>query len=678
MKQLLIEIGSEELPARFVTGGISLLKDALTKLLNESSIEYGEIAEYATPRRLTLLIDNVAEQQEDRTIESLGPPKKAAYDSDGKPTRAATGFAKSLNIEVEDLVIKSTERGEYVSATVEKKGRSTISVLSEALPVLITSLQLPKSMRWGSSPLKYFRPIQWILAILGKDIIPFELGSIKSSNITYGHRFLSPVFIKINEPSSYLPSLKQNHVIADSSERKSIITEGIKKLELSARCKIHEDEDLLNHVTNLVEHPTAVLGNFEDKYLDLPKELLIIVMKNHQKYFSMEDDEGRMKSTFVVVSNMNQDVNDTVKIGAERVLRARLEDARFYFIEDQKQPLQNYVDELKTVTFQEKLGSVHDKVLRISSVCSFLADELNLPLKEKLTRASMLCKADLVTGVVGEFPELQGYMGMTYALNSDEDKDIASAIHEHYLPKFSGDSLPSGQIGTLVSIADKIDNIASFFHLGMIPSGSEDPFALRRQAAGIINILQDGDYPFTLNKLISKALKQLDHSEEKRTALTKDIVQFFSQRLEGIFQAQGYSHDLIKAVLSTETITLNDVKHRINVLSEFKKSPEFPALLAAAKRVSNILAKEQPGQLNEALLKESAELDLCKTTNEVASNLVSSNYKSLFNLEKPVNQFFETILVMDKDPQVKDNRLALLANVRAAFNSLADFSNILE
>ncbi|MBI4681567.1 MAG: glycine--tRNA ligase subunit beta [Nitrospirae bacterium] len=678
MKPLLIEIGSEEIPARFISRGLALLKEDVIQLLEKSSIKSGAISEYSTPRRVTLLVDSVAEQQDDRAIEYLGPPKKAAYDADGNPTKAASGFARSLNINVTDLMIKKTDRGEYVSATIEEKGKPTADVLSETLPKLISSLQLPRSMRWGDGTLKYFRPIQWILAMLGNEVIPFALDSIKSGNISYGHRFLSPSAIEINNPFSYLTSLKQNHVFADYYERRNKISEGILKIEASANCKVHEDPELLDIVTNLVECPTAVQGSFEDKYLSLPKELLITVMKTHQKYFSMEDREGNMKSSFIVISNMSSAVNNTVIKGAERVLRARLEDARFYYVEDRKKAFWDYVAELKKVTFQEKLGSLYEKTKRISSISSFISGLINPDLKEKIQRASMLCKADIVTGVVGEFPELQGYMGMTYAQISGEDSDIASAIFEHYLPRFAGDSLPSGEIGTIVSIADKMDNIASFFYLDMIPSGSEDPFALRRQAAGIINILQSNAYTLTINSLITSSLKTLETSEENRAKLTDRILQFFTQRLEGILLSQGHSYDIINSVLSVTELNFTDINQKIQSLSAMKKGPGFPALLMAAKRVYNILADVQPGEVNESLLSEPSEKELFSAAQKIKSKLSAGDFMVLYKLEGPINSFFNSVLVMDKNPQIKDNRLALLLSVKKSFDLLGDFSKIVE
>ncbi|MBI4849852.1 MAG: glycine--tRNA ligase subunit beta [Nitrospirae bacterium] len=678
MKTFLLEIGSEEIPARFVPRGLAILKDALVQFLNNASIEYGAISEYSTPRRLTIYIENVSEMQKNRTTETLGPPKKVAIDDKGNPAKAAIGFARSLNIGVEKLRTVQTERGEYIAATVEEKGRATKEVLSEELPKLISSLQLPKTMRWGDGSLRFFRPIRWVAAMLGGDVVPFDLDGIKSGDITYGHRFLSPEAIRIKDPSEYLSLLSKGGVIADHVERKKVISEGIKKIESGKNIRVHEDEELLELVTFLVEHPTPVLGSFEDKYLELPKELLITVMRTHQKYFSTEDMQGRILPNYIVVSNTRPENNDIVRKGAERVLRARLEDARFYFIEDREKPLWDYIEKLKKVTFQEKLGTLYDKVERVKSLCSFISDKLNFQQKEKLLRAAMLSKADLVTGIVREFPELQGCMGMIYAVNSGEDNEIANAIYEHYLPKSAGGSLPSGEMGTIISLADKVDNIASFFHLGLIPSGSEDPYALRRQAAGTINILQNKDYPLTVDMLVDSGLENLSVSPDRKVALSEQILQFFSQRLEGILSSQGHSYDLVNAALAAKNLNMKDLKYRIEALSELKKAPAFPALLMAAKRVYNILAKVQPGGVNETLLNEPSEKELFNTAGRVRDKIAGQDLNSLFEFEKPINTFFDSVLVMDKDERIKNNRLALLLSVKNVFHSLGDFSKIVE
>lgn len=678
MKPLLIEIGSEEIPARFIPKGLELLNDSFVQLFNQLSIDFGNIKEYATPRRLTIYVENVQETQKDRTIESLGPPKKVAFDSNGNPTKAAIGFATSLNIDVSRLTLKETERGEYVAATIEEKGRATIEILAEALPALICSLQLPKSMRWGDSSLRFFRPIHWILAILGNDIIPFELDGIKSSNISYGHRFLSPVAIKISEPSCYVSLLKQNHVIADPDDRKRLIMDNIRSFESSHDSKVHEDAELLDTVTNLVEYPTVVSGNFDDKYISLPEELLITVMKSHQKYFSVEGKDGTMMPSFIIVSNTKTDNNDTVRQGAERVLRARLEDARFYYNEDRKKPLGDYVEALKKVTFQENLGSLYKKAERISFLCRFISDTLHLNTGEKVQKAAMLCKADLVTGVVGEFPELQGYMGMMYALSAGEDREIAAAIYEHYLPRYAGDILPTDKIGSILSLSDKMDNIASFFYLDMIPTGSEDPFALRRQASGIINILQSQNYDVSLNVLIDRALQSLQDSDRERKKLSEKILHFFLQRLEGLFLSQGYSHDSINAALSLPTLNITDASQRLHIIANLKKEDAFPSLLTAAKRVYNILSRIQAVDVRENIFTDPSEKELFSAVKEVKDKLAARDFNALFKLEKPINSFFDSVLVMDKNPETKNNRLALLTAVKHCFDALGDFSKLVE
>lgn len=675
-KSLLLEIGSEEIPARFVLRGLTILKEELTNFLDSSSIEYGTVSEYATPRRLTIYIENIPDMQKDRIIETFGPPKKVAFDDKGHPTKAAIGFAKSLNVHVDKLQIVKTDRGEYVAATVEEKGKAAKDVLCNGLPKILSSLQLPKTMRWGNGSLRFFRPVRWIVAMLGSEILSFELDGTKSSNISYGHRFLSPDAFKIEDPSEYLPLLFKNCVTANHSERKQFILTGIEKIESKENLKVHEDEELVDTITFLVEYPTLVLGSFDDKYLTLPKELLITVMRTHQKYFSTEDKEGNILSSFIVVSNTKAENSNIVRKGAERVLRARLEDARFYYTEDQKTPLQDYTEKLKKVTFQEKLGSIYDKVERMKSLCSFIADKINFPSGEKLLRAALLSKADLVTGIVREFPELQGYMGMIYALNSGEDREIAAAIHEHYLPKSAGDALPSGEIGTIVSLADKIDNIASFFSLGLIPSGSEDPFALRRQAAGIINILQNNDYPLSVDTIIDKALENLLVASNEKPILTNQILQFFNQRLEGMLLSQGYSYDIVNAVLAVKGLNMKDLKCRVNALMMFKKEPSFPALLMAAKRVYNILVKAQPSTIDPEFLTNPAEKELYNAVRKVKDRVSGKDFIALFDLEKHINTFFDSVLVMENDAKTKNNRLALLFSVKNIFDALGDFSKI--
>jgi glycyl-tRNA synthetase beta chain len=677
MRPLLIEIGTEEIPARFIPIGIKALKNSVIKLLNDSFIDFSGIHEFATPRRLAILVEGVSEKQKDRNIELIGPPKKIAFDEQGKFTKAAIGFAKAQNVDVKDLKVIKKAHGEYISVIKEEKGRDTKEILEELLPKVITSIQFPKSMRWGRSKLRFARPIRWITALFGADVIAFEIDGLKSSNTTRGHRFLSPEPLEIKDPTTYPDILSDNFVIANHHERKDIILRQIRDTEKTMNFRIHEDNELLETVNFLVEYPNVILGDFDAEYLSLPKELLITTMKSHQRYFSVEDKNGNLLPYFIVVSNTRSENNEIIKKGAERVLKARLEDARFYYHEDQKKPLWDYVERLKEVTFQETLGSLYDKVNRIAFICSFIADILNLKNKEKLIRASMLSKADLVTGIVREFPELQGYMGMVYAKNSGEDDEIALAIYEHYLPRFSGDILPSSEISTITSLADKIDNIVSFFFLGLIPTGSEDPFALRRQAIAVLNILKHKDYPLKLDLLIEKALGGIESYPPARNQLKTKILSFFRQRLEGMLLEEGYSHDLIAAILSEGVLDIKDIERRIKILSKLIKSPDFPELLTAAKRVYNILGEIKTGKLNINLLTEPAEKELHHTLTYVQERLIETDFQALFELKDPINTFFDKVLVMDKNPEIRENRLALLSSVKKLFDILGDFSKIL-
>lgn len=695
---LLLEIGTEEIPARFISAGAELLKDSLVKVFEDAHIEFKNVSLYATPRRLAILVDSVSEKQKNREIVIPGPPKKISYDSEGRPTAAAIGFAKTNGVDVKKLKIIKTDRGEYVAAVIEEASRKTKDILAEALPKVLTSLHFPKTMRWGNGSMRFVRPIHWLTALFGENIIHFKIDGLKSGNKTRGHRFMSKGEIKISKPSDYLRKLADSHVIADPAERKKIILQGIKKIESVLRrtpkdessidCRIHADEELLDTVVYLTEYPTVILGNFESEYLHLPKELLITVMKNHQKYFSTEDKNGSLLPHFIVVSNTNSKNSRIVKNGAERVIRARLEDAGFYFNEDKKIPLRDYVEKLKKITFQEKLGSIYDKAERIASICLFMADMLNIQDREKIQRTAMLSKADLVTGIVREFPELQGYIGMIYAKESEEDNEVATAIYEHYMPKFSGDALPSSDLSSLVSIADKIDNIASFFCVGLIPTGSEDPYGLRRQAMGILNILADRDYPFSLDMLIDAALQGLEKhifspESSAKKELFEQIVRFFIQRLEGILLGEGYSYDTVNSVLLPDTASaagqsIKDIKKRINIIASMKKSQAFPDLLMAAKRVCNILVSTKSMELKQDLLIEDAEKELFSAVTKAKNKLIETDYKALFELKDPINTFFDKVLVMDKKQEIKENRLALLQSVRRIFDALGDFSKITE
>lgn len=709
---LLLEIGTEDLPARFIPAALQQLRQNTGSILKENRIVFSAIRTCGTPRRLTVIAEGVPERQDDSIKEIFGPSRKAAFDENGKPTKAAIGFAHSQGISVESLAIKKKEKGEYVAAVIEERGMSVNKILPDILKRIIFSLHLPKSMRWDYGNIRFVRPIRWLLALFDKDIISFEIDGIKSSNITRGHRFLSPAAFQIKEISGYKKLLANNYVVVDQDERRKIIADRMETLLSTFGERPMEDEELIETVVNLVEYPVPVLANFSENYLTLPQELLITVMKGHQKYFAVQDEEGRIKNHFVVVSNTSEENSGTVRAGAERVIKARFEDARFYFEEDRKKPLWQKVEALKYVTFHERLGSLYEKIERVTDVAVFIgtktgfceplrespSDFLNKALYEKeknssnrkiankwmLGRAGMLCKADLVTGVVREFPELQGIMGKYYALFDGEDAEVAEALQGHYMPLHSKGKLPQTQTGAIVSIADKIDNIASFFSIGLIPTGSEDPFALRRQALGIMAIIMERDYEISLRGLTERALENLAQIKGSIGA-EENILKFFQGRLETMFSDMGYSQDLVQSILFLSVDTrLSDIKERIDAIKKFKETGDYADFLTAVKRVNNIIPERVKDEVNEELLIEEHERILKREIDSAKSKLAellrgrdySGAIKILSSLTGHINEFFDHVLVMDKREEIKQNRLALLKEVWRIVLTVADFSKL--
>ena len=682
---LLLEIGTEEIPARFLSGAIQNLKENASVILRENYIEFAEIKTYATPRRLVLVAAGLPDQQASRTREIFGPPKRVAFDEGGDPTEAAVRFANSQGVKVENLIVKKKDKGEYVAAVVEEKGLAVKDLLPEVLKKIVLSIRFSKAMRWGNGSLRFARPIHWLLAMFDKDIMRFELDGVKSSNITWGHRFLSRGRFQIKEVSEFKNLLENNFVIVDQEQRRKIILEGIRRLAASAGGRPIEDEELIETVNFLVEYPFPVLCSFQKEYLELPKELLVTVMKDHQKFFAIKDEEGRLINHFIVISNTKKENEEIVRIGAERVIKARFEDAKFYFREDRKKNLNERIGELSKVIFQEKLGSLHKKTERIVSIAEFLSERLMPLAKEKILRAAWLSKTDLLTGIIREFTELQGVMGKYYALHDGEDSEIATALEEQYLPKHSGGTLPSTEIGAFLSVADKIDNIASFFCLGLIPTGSEDPFALRRQALGIIAIMLDKGYDISLKDLIDRALQNLASLFPLPEQTEEKISQFFEQRLEPVFSERGYDSDLIQSILSLSVDqTLKDVDGRLDALKRFKEEKAYNSFLLAIKRVHNILPGKTVPELRTDLLIEDAEKNLLEKLNFAKPNLsgflAEKKYYDaidlLSSLTDPINQFFDHVLVMDKREEIKQNRFALLREVWKTASTIADLSRL--
>ncbi len=681
---VLLEIGTEEIPARFMPGILKQLVDNTESRLKSLRIDYSEVRSLGTPRRSALIIKGLAERQRSEKRLVYGPPKNVAFDKEGNPTKAAIGFAKSQGVDPSDLKIGKKGKGEYVMVEVEDEGRSVRELLPELLKEVILSLHFPKSMRWGDGSLRFVRPIQWIMAVYEGDTVEFEIDGYQSGNKTYGHRFLSSQAVEIRNPDAYVETLRKLHVVVDHAERKEMILTELRELASREGGKVMEDEELLETVNFLVEYPRAVLCHFPEEYLYLPKELLITVMKDHQKYFAIEDESGRLMNGFIVVSNTGKDNEEAVRKGAQRVIKARFEDARFYYEDDLKRPLKERVEELKGVIFHEKLGSLYDKVQRIRSIALELAT-LVPEIEDKIERAAYLCKADLVTGVVREFPELQGLMGKYYAQKHGEDKEVAEALYEQYLPTHSGGELPTTDTGAILSISDRIDTIVTFFSIGLKPTGSEDPFALRRAALAIISILLGKGYEISIERLVDLALDNL--KEDNRTELREDVLNFFVQRLEALFLSEGYQHDIVQAVLAKTVVhPLHKVRRLLDATAGFKQLDEYNDTVVALKRVFNILKEEYPEDVQEALFETEHEGVLYKETLRLRETiyrcLENDDYNSAFSvipgIVKPINGFFDHVLVMDKDEKKRTNRLCLLQLLKNTVTVLLDVSKLQE
>ncbi len=686
LSSLLLEIGTEEIPARFLSPAMSMLRENTESIFEEYSIGFSEIKTYATPRRLALVVKGVPPFQKERVKEVYGPAKKAAFDESGAPTKAAKGFAQSQGVEVADLVIKKKDKGEYVVAVIRQKGVAVKDLLHEVLRRIILSLTFPKSMRWGNGNLRFARPIHWIVSLFSGETIVFEIDGIKSGNITKGHRFLSPGSFVIKEIASYIHLLENNYVILDPAERRRKIESGIDNLASSVEGSPVMDEGLLNTVTFIVEYPVPVLCSFPSDYLALPKELLITVMKDHQKYFAVGDADGRLKNFFIVISNTKDENSDTIRTGAERVIKARFEDARFYYEEDIKKPLHARIEDLKRVTFHDKLGSLYDKTSRVVRLASFLSERFCPGGKQDIVRAAWLCKTDLLTGVVGEFPELQGLMGKYYAMHDGERKDVAEAILEHYQPAYSGDKLPESGGGCIVAISDKIDNVVSFFAVGLTPTGSEDPFALRRQALGVISVLMEKGYDVSLKSLVLEAAGGLASGTPD---VTKEVLAFFVQRLEQLLSSQGHDIDIILSVIhfvESEGVSLSGVRERLLAIKSFKNESGYNKFLLAVKRINNIISTATDVKMRKDLLTAEQEKilfeNVMNTEPAVGALLGEKNYfdalKALSALTESINNFFDNVLVMDKREDIKLNRLALLRTIGSMVSKIADLSKLKE
>lgn len=681
---IIFEIGTEEIPARFIPSALERMKGDFSVLLNEQGISFKTAESYGTPRRLLLYVKDAAEKQVEKAVEVTGPAKAVAYDKDGAPTKAAIGFAKGQGIDVKELQIKKTDKGEYICALKKEGGRDTEGILTELLPRFLLKIDFPKSMYWDDKKVRFARPVRWLTALYGNKPIKFEVANVKSSNMSRGHRFMSPGAFVIGDKESYLHQLESNYVIVEPAKRRKMIIEQIEQIAKEKGGGVLKDEELIDTVTFLVEYPAAICGDFDKKYLELPKDILINAMKEHQKYFSIIDESEKLMPHFICIANTKAKDMDIVKKGNERVLRARLDDASFYFKEDRKKKLSDRTNDLKGVVFQEQLGTLYDKVQRDVALTEYLGPIIDAKLLEPAKRAAYLCKSDLLTGVVGEFPKLQGIIGREYALLDGEKKEAADAIYEHYLPRFAGDELPKTNAGIILSIADKIDNICGCFAIGLIPTGSQDPYALRRQGLGILQILLTKKIHISLIGLIENALSLLKDKAKKIEDAKKDALDFISQRMDNLLTSEGYRYDIVDAVLTAKFDDPYDCFLRIQALNKLKDEPYFEPLMISFKRVINIVPKDFKGAVDEKILKEPAEKELFKAykalKDDVSPLIKAYKYeealKRISGLKKEVDAFFDKVLVMDKDEGVKGNRLSLLKEIGLLFNIIADFSKI--
>lgn len=689
MNNYLLEIGVEELPSRFVNMAIEQLNEKSKKLLQENEIGFEDVKVYATPRRLSLIVEGLDEKQKDIQKEVKGPSVKIAYDDDKKPTKPLLGFMKSQNITEDDLIIKELKGTNYVFANISSIGRKSQEILAEIMPSLIRDINFPKNMRWGGKNIRFARPIRWIVSLLNMEVVPFDFERIPVGNKTKGHRFLGSSDITIDEVNNYEKLLEENYVILDQNKRREIIKYESTKIAKSLGGEIHENEDLLEELTFIVEYPTPIKGSIKEKYLSLPKEVVTTTMIDHLRFTPIYSQDGELLPYFITVRNGTKDYEDIVIAGNEKVLGARLEDAKFFYEDDISKPLEDYVENLKGVLFNDKLGSMLEKEKRDGVVAKKIAKSLSFADEaiEALDRVSHLSKADLTTKMVIEFTELQGVMGEIYALNSGEKEIVATAIREQYLPKFAGDELPKSSVGSIFSLADKIDTIVGLFAIGEIPTGSADPFALRRSAIGIINIIRNTGWKFNLNEAIETSLYEyindlgltFNHEE-----VINNIREFFFGRIKTMLQEEGIRYDIIDAVLIPESEIYNIFEKAKELNNWF--NDDRTNFVDAYNRINNLTKNVDFTEIDEELLKEEEEKNLynkfVESDHKFKDALSSENYKGamdlLNDLVPSIDSFFDSVMVMAEDEKIRQNRLALINSIEENIQKILKIENIVE
>ena len=701
MENLLLEIGAEEIPAGYIDPALKALSSNLQQKMSQSRIEYGNIKLYGTPRRLALEVEDVAARQKSIKTEITGPPSRVGFDEKGKPTIAAKKFAEKVKVPLSKITVKETKKGSYLCAKKAERGVSSRKLLGRILPEVILSTPFPKTMRWANLSIAFARPIHSIAALLGDKIISFSIENIKSGRYTYGHSFMNPVRVKINNSKDYVETMRSVNVMVDIKQRRKFIEREIIKAASKVGGTVLKDEELLDIVTNLVEYPAPVVGKFETKFLDLPSEILITAMREHQKYFAVIDKKGKLMSCFIAVNNTITKDMGLVATGHERVIRARLSDAQFFYDSDLDVSNDSRVEKLNGVLFQAKLGSMYEKILRVRGVSEFIAErvdsglhlEKGMPdLKMQAGKAAMLCKADLVSQVVGEFPKLQGVMGRVYAAIAGELPTVSAAIEEHYRPTRSGGTLPETVTGAVLSIADKIDSICGCFSVGLIPTGASDPYALRRQGIGIIQIINDKGFSFSMRAVIEKSLTLLSAKGIKvKSDVADKVYTFLENRMAHLLVEQGYSKDIIAAVISASADNVPEVYNRTVALERLTAEEDFKPLAITFKRVVNIIKKSgniktagMTGEVDEKLFEHESESALLSAYKKVKRNVSDKMSQGFFDqalldiasLRDAVDAFFDGVMVMAENKKIQKNRLALLGRIADLFGKFADFSKI--
>ena len=677
-KDLLFEIGAEEIPAGFMPNILGQLKQLAETKLNDAHLPFESIATYGTPRRLALIVKGIADASAEISERHKGPSASIAYDADGNATKAAIGFARGKGLDVADLVVEDG----YIYAETKTAGVPAKDIVSEMLPQLITGLNFPKSMHWGDLDAKFVRPVRWLVALLDEEVIPVEFATVKSGNVTRGHRFLGADEITIKNAASYVDTLKENFVMVDQDARRELISKQLHDLAASKNASIVWDDDLLEEINYLVEWPTALCGGFEESYLALPDAAIITPMKDHQRYFPLVDQNGKLLPMFLTVRNGSDHSIEVVQAGNERVLRARLDDAKFFFNEDRKKPLIDRQDGLTKIVFQEGLGNLADKTERLLKLGRVFGEECGLheDAAVVLERATELAKTDLTTGMVTEFTELQGVMGKEYALLDGESEEVAEAIFEQYLPRFAGDVLPQTEAGKVLSIIDKVDNIVATFSRGLIPTGSQDPYALRRQTIGILNILLGSEWNISLRPIFKASMELLNVPAEKQDELLGQVEEFFTLRLKNIFLDREVPHHVIDLLLSNNELSVADAEGLVNALLA-NRIDENVELVQAYTRMYNLVKDVEYTGVNSDLLKEDAEKALFEAASKASEASLAAweagDYAAVVavpaTLVPTINQFFEDVMVMDKDEAIKANRLQL---VRLAYSVMAIIGDI--